>query len=256
MGFEQRSSFLGGQVGAASALLLAIVCTTARASAQSAAPEPAAAPTPAAEPAPSPAELPPNDAEAPRVAELQPMQPGQGMVFVNVSAGEHPFTVYFGKGKLPIADCSSACGFWAWPGKYRVHVVRGEGPGYDAVLSLRIRKAGSYEFVHANGEAQNAGLILGVTGPAIAFVGLIFTAAGLLATCSDPPPGQTCDRPTALYVGLGGLALGGAMTAVGWPMYIHNRAHFELTDSVTPAPRVGLVRMPQGGLGLGATFAF
>ncbi len=184
------------------------------------------------------------------------MQPGPGMVFVNVSAGEHPFTVYFGKGKVPVADCTSACGFWAWPGKYRVHIVRGEGPSDDAVVALRIRKPGAYEFVHASGGAQNAGLILGVAGPALAFVGGVFVAAGLFTTCSDPPPGQSCDRPVGLYIGLAVLGAGTAMTAVGWPLYIHNRAHFELTESVTPAPRVGVMRMPQGGLGLGATFAF
>jgi hypothetical protein len=184
------------------------------------------------------------------------MQPGAGMVLVHVSAGEHPFAVFFGRGRLPIAECANACDFWVWPGKYRVVVHQGEGPHDDASLALRVRRSGSYEFVHANGRSQNAGLILGVAGPTIGFVGLIFTAVGLFATCSDPPPGESCDKPAAFYLGLGTLAVGAGMTAIGWPLYLHNRAHFQLTAPAASGPSVGVVQLPRGGLGLGATFSF
>jgi hypothetical protein len=186
------------------------------------------------------------------------MQPGQGMVLTHVSVGQRSFAVFFGRGRLPIADCVAECDFWAWPGKYRVVVRQGEGPHDDASLALRVRRPGSHTFVAAHGGAQNAGLILGVAGPVIGFVGAVFVAAGALTTCSDPPPGERCDTPTSVYVGLGGLALGGAMTAVGWPLYLHNRAHFDFRDQAAalPAARLGVVPMPRGGLGLGATFAF
>jgi hypothetical protein len=186
------------------------------------------------------------------------MQPGRGMVLAHVSAGQRPFVVFFGRGRHPIADCTGECDFWAWPGKYRVVVQQGEGPHDDARLALRVRRPGNYGFVPAHGGAQNAGLILGIAGPVIGFVGAVFTVAGLLRTCSAPPPGESCDQPTAFYVGLGALAVGGAMTAVGWPLYIHNRAHFDFRAQAAPQPaaRLGVVPMPRGGLGLGATFAF
>jgi len=178
------------------------------------------------------------------------------MVLVHVSAGDHPFAVFFGKGRLPIADCVGACDFWAWPEKYRVLVRQGEGPDDDASLALRVRGSGSYAFVPAHGSAQNVGLILGAAGPIVGFLGLAFTAAGLLASC-DAPRGQTCDKPVSLYIGLSGLAVGAAMTAIGWPLYLHNRAYFRVSDSPAPtAPRVGVVTMHRGGVGLGATFAF
>lgn len=188
------------------------------------------------------------------------MSPGQGMVRTHVNAGPQPFTVYFGRGRRPIADCDTECDFWAWPGKYRVVVHRGEGPHDDASLALRVRRPGSHTFVAAHGAAQNAGLILGIAGPAIAFVGTVFAVGGLVATCSDPPPGESCDKPVGFYIGLGTLAVGAGMTAVGWPLYLRNRAHFEFRDQppppAQPMSRWGLVPMPHGGLGLGATFAF
>ncbi len=186
------------------------------------------------------------------------MQPGRGMVLAHVSAGQHPFTISFGRGKRPVADCSKECDFWAWPAKYRVLVHQGEGPADDASVALNVRGPGRYDFVPANGAAQNAGLVLGITGPVIGFVGAVFTAAGLFRTCSDAAPGESCDgKPTAFYVGLGVLAVGAGMTAVGWPLYLHNRAHFQASDRPpAPSARLGVVPLPHGGLGLGATFAF
>ena len=190
---------------------------------------------------------------------VQPMQPGRGMVLAHVSAGQHSFKVSFGRGQRPIADCWKQCDFWAWPGKYRVLVRQGEGPQDDASLALNVRRAGRYAYVPAHGAAQNAGLILGVTGPVIGFVGAVLTAAGLFQTCSDPAPGESCDgKPTAFYVGLGVLGVGAAMTAVGWPLYIHNRAHFQQSDDAPrpPSARLAVVPLPHSGLGLGATLAF
>lgn len=218
------SSF--GLVCASGAVLLAVLCVAPRAHAQS--------------------------------AEVQAMAPGRGMVLAHVSAGEHSFEISFGRGKRPVADCWKECDFWAWPGKYRVLVRQGEGPEDDASVALNVRRSGRYAFVPAHGAAQNAGLILGVTGPVIGFVGAVLTAAGLFQTCSDPAPGESCDgKPTAFYVGLGVLAAGAGMTAAGWPLYLHNRAHFDESDSAPrPSAHLAVVPLPHGGLGLGTSFAF
>lgn len=167
------------------------------------------------------------------------MQPSAGMVRVHVTAGEHPFLVYFGRGEEPIADCAAACEFWAWPGKYRVRVFQGEGPRNDSQLALRVGQAGRYELVPANGTAQNAGLVLGVSGPVIGIAGLVLTLLGAGAG----------DQPASLYVGLGGLGLGAGMTGVGWLLYAENRATFDFSARVGPQPLAG-------GLGFGATLTF
>ena len=230
-----------------SSLLASLFCAS-----QSLAQSPTNVPVPV--PVPAPANVPtPTPFPSP---EVQPMQPGQGMMFVHVDAAERSFAVYFGRGEHPIADCTNECDFWAWPGKYRVQVRQGEAR-YDTTLALRIRRPGYYRFIPANGGAQNAGLILGVAGPVVGLVGLLFTTAGLLATCSDREPGQDCDKPASLYIGLAGLAVGTGMTIPGWILYARNRAHFQLIEPAPPlAPRVGVIAMPHGGLGLGATLAF
>ena len=189
---------------------------------------------------------------------MQAFGPARGMVRVHVDAGEHPFAVYFGRGARPIADCAGPCDFWAWPAKYRIRIQQGDGPHHDATIALHVRNSGNYVFVPAHGKMQNLGLILGVSGPVIGVVGLIFTAVGTLKPCSAPPSSESCDTPASLYIGLSALAVGAAMTAIGWPLYNHNRAHFQASDAATRAShaRVGLVAMPRTGVGLGVTFAF
>lgn len=222
----------------ASTLLLSTLCGRARAQ---------------AEPLTS---SPPNEAESAPSAVL-PMQPGLGMVRVHLRAGDRAFSVFFGKGRVPVAACSGPCEFWVWPGKYRVLVRDGEGPGADAQLALRVRRAGDYAFVPAHGAAQNTGLYLGVSGPVIGLAGLVFTAAGLLHSC-DRTGGADCDKPTSFYVGLGALGLGVGMTSAGWLLYAANRAHFAFTPPAVrqSTPRVALISLPRGGVALGASFAF
>jgi len=200
-------------------------------------------------------------ARAESQTQRQPAPPpgSQGMLQVHVTTGERPFAVYFGRGTYPVAACARDCDFWAWPGTYRVRIEHGDGPNDDATLALRVRRPGSYAFVPANGNTQNAGLILGVAGPVLGIAGLTLTTIGLLGkTCNPRPAGQTCDRPASLYVGLGALAVSGVLTPIGWLLYDHHRAHFQFQDGApaTTGPRVSLVAMPQAGLGLGASWAF
>lgn len=170
----------------------------------------------------------------PAAAQTQAMEPSRGMVRTHVGTGGRAFSVYFGRGERPIADCDHDCDFWAWPGKYRVVVFQGEGPNHDARLALRIAGAGHYSFVPANGQTQNAGIVLGVAGPVLGLAGLVLSTVGVLGD----------DRRTALYVGLGGMAAGATMTGVGWWLYAENRARFELAPP------------PPGALGLGAALRF
>jgi len=208
-------------------------------------------------PTPEASEAPPA-AQAATSPDVQAFSAAQGMVRVHVDAGEHPFAVYFGRGARPIADCAGPCEFWAWPAKYRIRIQHGDAPGHDTTIALRVRNSGRYVFVPAHGKMQNLGLILGVSGPVIGVVGLIFTAVGTLRLCREPPPGESCDTPASVYVGLSALAAGGVMTAIGWPLYNHNRAHFQVSEAPTAASttRVGLVALPRAGVGFGVVFAF
>ncbi len=241
-----RRSLSFGVVCSSGPLLLAALCVASRARAA----------TPGEEA--RTAELAPSEHEHPNTIETRPMQPGRGMVRVHVNAQGRRFFVYLGRSEYPVAACRGECDFWAWPEKYRAVIRDGDGPNDDAVVALRLRRPGNYAFVPAQGNAQNAGLVLGITGPVIGFAGLIFTAAGLLETCSAPPPGQSCGTPSALYIGLPLLALGAGMTTAGWWLYARSRAHFQLTDAPPPAtgPRLGALSLPHRGLGIGLTLAF
>ncbi len=199
----------------------------------------------------------PSVAPSANAIETQPLHPGIGMVRVHVSAGAREFLVFLGRGQRPIAACRGECDFWAWPEKYRAVIRDGDAPNYDATVALRVQRPGDYVFVPAHGGPQNAGLVLGVAGPAIGVAGLVFTAAGLLKTCSAPPSGS-CDTPPSVYIGLAGFVVGTGMTTAGWWLYAHNRAHFQLSRTPSPAagPHLAVLPLPRGGLGLGLALTF
>ena len=181
----------------------------------------------------------------------------KGMLRVRVDAEQRPFAVYFGNGTYPIAECAQSCEFFAWPGTYRIRVRRGDGPNDDATLALRLARPGNYSFVPAQGRLQNAGLLLGVSGPVIGVAGLALTLGGLLSHCDPPAPGQSCETPSSLYVGLGAFAVGSAMTTIGWLLYGHHRAHFRYAEAPPSkaGPRVGFVPT-RSGVYLGASLSF
>lgn len=189
---------------------------------------------------------------------VQPMHAAAGMVLVRLSAGDHPFSVFFGRAARPIAACASACAFWAWPGEYRVQVTDGEAPHIDATVPLRVQRSASYAFVPANGKSQNAGLILGVSGPVLGVVGLVLTGVGLFKTCHESVPGEGCERPSSLYLGLGAVALGAAMTTSGWLVYAYNRAQFRASGANPARTQASLTFRPMqdATLGLRAVLTF
>ena len=212
--------------------------------------------------APSAAELPPSEPERRPALEMQPMTSvGQGLVYVQVHVGDRQFSVLTPKDVQPLAVCDGECGFWAWPGTYSVR-FRLDGAAKDSRLTLRIRKPGRYELIPANQAGRNAGMALGLVGPVVSLVGLLFTFAGLLETgCTEDTSQSHCSDspPPVVYYGLATLAVGAGMTTAGWLVFAHNRAHFQLSDDpgpLGPSARVSVLPMPHGGLGLGAVVAF
>ena len=181
-------------------------------------------------------------------------------VFVQLNAGG-AFSVSAPHGKhapaQPIAECAQACGFWAYPGDYQVLVHQ---PDHDANVKLRVRGPGTYDFVAADSGARTSGLVLGIAGPVLTLVGTVMLLVGVYDSCGDDSaPVHSCNTPPIFYYGAATFVAGAGMTTAGWIIYAHNRAHFELSElrPLQPASaRLGLIPMPRGGLGFGATVAF
>jgi hypothetical protein len=192
---------------------------------------------------------------------MQPMSSvGQRLVFVRVHAGARRFSVVTSEDARPIADCDGECGFWAWPGRYTVRLRLDSGKK-DSNVSLRIHRPGRYDFVPTEPAARTTGLVLGITGPLVMFVGALMTYAGFATVgCDDNSVSPCRNGPEPIgYYGLATLAVGAGMTTAGWIVFAHNRAHFELSQELgplSPSARVGVIPLPHGGLGLGATVAF
>jgi hypothetical protein len=204
------------------------------------------------------------------VLERQPLSSvGERLVYVRVHAGDGPFSVVTPNDGQAIAVCDGECGFWAWPGNYSVR-LRLAGAAKDSSLSLRIRQPGRYDLIPADQAARNTGMVLGLVGPVVAFVGVLMVYGGFVATCSESSADRDCNDPTAIgYYGLATLAVGAGMTTVGWVVFAHNRRHFQRSDDPRSAKsgsaegeplgtsaRVSVLPMPHGGLGLGAILAF
>ncbi|HWZ87825.1 MAG TPA: hypothetical protein VNW92_03215, partial [Polyangiaceae bacterium] len=128
-------------------------------------------------------------------------------VFVRVAAGKRSFIV-FGDKQRRIAECDDDCAFWAWPGTYRVRLTQTEREPETSVR-LRIRRSGNYELVVGDSTVRDAGLLLGVTGSAIALVGTVMMFAGALelgCTQDDAATSTQSDScnttPSVVYYGL------------------------------------------------------
>ena len=183
-------------------------------------------------------------------------------MFVSVRAGNRSFIV-FGDEQRRIAECDNDCEFWAWPGAYRVRLKRTEHEP-ERSFRLRISHSGSYELSVKDSATRNAGLVLGITGSAVAFVGtLVLFAAVITSDCSQSDASDrqsnSCSTPPAVYYGLATLAVGGGLAAGGFVVFGANQTGFHFNDEHPPNPisaRVGPVPMPHGGAGLGATISF
>src|SRR6185295_18817005 len=133
-------------------------------------------------------------------------------VFVSVRAGSRSFIV-FGEEQRRIAECDNDCQFWAWPGTYRVRLKQTEHEPERSVR-LRIRRSGSYELSVKDSATRDAGLVLGITGSAVALVGTLLLFAGALEVGCTESNGSTsthtdsCNTPPVVYYGLVTLAVG------------------------------------------------
>ncbi|MEP7052156.1 MAG: hypothetical protein ABJB12_17460 [Pseudomonadota bacterium] len=181
-------------------------------------------------------------------------------VFVQVNAGAEAFTVSTPHARhataQTVAQCAQACGFWAWPGDYPVSVHL---PGHDAAVTLRVRGPGNYAFVPEDSGPHTAGLVLGIAGPVVTLIGALMVVSGAVQGCDDANRTGPCRTPPISYYGAATFFAGAGMTAAGWVLYIHNRAHFQLSALGPPEPasaRLGLIPLPRGGLGFGATLSF
>jgi hypothetical protein len=208
-------------------------------------------------------------ASAPHRVDLAPIQQSAGgAVYVQLHAGERAYSVTTAGGSRHepnpvIANCDGDCGFWAWPGSYKLRFPA-SGDERAKTVNLRILAPGDYTLMPPDVAARNTGLTFGVAGSAVAGVGLILFIAGLFATpCEDDSKGNgKCAYSPAIYYGLGTLAVGGGIATSGWLVYAQNRAHFvhrsplAAATAQSVAARVGLMPLPRGGFGLGAAVAF
>jgi hypothetical protein len=233
------------------------LCVAARGSAQSAPIE--AAPVAAAPAPPSRAEFPPEPSgsfAAPRRRrhgeyDLRP-------ILVNVQINGRSFIVFNGE-QRPIADCTEACQFWAWPGSYRVRLTA-DAAHLERSVRLRLRNPGSYLLELGDDDERNIGLALGITGSTAVFIGALMTFAGLLEEiCAGDDSGESgsCKTPPVVYYGLATMAGGTLLAVPGFVMFGSNITRFHYDAVPMPiSARVGPVPMPHGGLGLGATISF
>ena len=185
--------------------------------------------------------------------------PGLVPVFVSVHAGGRSFIV-FGEQKRRVAECDNDCQFWAWPGSYRVELQQTAHEAETSVR-LRIRRGGSYELRVGDQEVRDGGLVIGILGSIAAAAGTVILVIAASEECSVEQSGATnsCNTPSAIYYGLGTLAVGAGMTAGGFVLFATNQTGFQFTSEPLLVPvtaRVGPIPLPRGGLGLGATLSF
>ena len=68
-----------------------------------------------------------------------------------------------------------------------------------------------------------------------------------------------CKLPSVVYYGLGTVAVGGGVSALGFVLFgaNHTAFHYDREATLVPmAARIGPVPLPHGGLGLGASLSF
>jgi hypothetical protein len=142
--------------------------------------------------------------------------------------------------------CEGRCAFIAPVGRYRVF-ARDPSTGAEYELGLRVKRSGEFRLRQGDSTAQMTGLALGITGP-------FLFASGVVAVFT----GAMSNNDSRTKIGLGLMAVGAAVTPVGWVVYAQNRTKLELLDQDASAParfRVGLSVAP-GALGVAGVARF
>ena len=156
-----------------------------------------------------------------------------------------------------VSRCFDDCEEVLDPGPYRLRLIGADGDTIGT-KSVSIRRSMIFHFTDANPGAATTGLVLGITGTALAVSGI--AALGALALCDSDGGGNSLQ-----WVGIYALAaipVGAIMTSIGWGLFAHNRRLFrgevikerrrhDDPDAAREAPnlRVGIAPGPQGVAG-------
>ncbi|HYQ02646.1 MAG TPA: hypothetical protein VER96_28430 [Polyangiaceae bacterium] len=160
-------------------------------------------------------------------------------------------------GSAAVAHCQDHCDFWAWPGKYTLH-VREHNTGKPKVLPLRVTRSSRYMYEPGNDGAATAGLVIAGVGGVASITGLVLLWNALASSYCDGDCSNSSNTAAA-----GGIAMLAGVIAMpaGMIIYANNRtrlAHYN--DLAYPASaaqvRIGVVGLGLGGFGLGGTATF
>ena len=156
-----------------------------------------------------------------------------------------------------VLRCLDACVTVLDPGRYRLRLRTSDGETTGTQIA-NITHPVVFHAVGVDSSAATTGLVLGITGAAIAVSGVIIFGLVALASMCEGDCGPP--RGVAIY-GLVALSVGAIMTPVGWTMFAHNRRVFRREDvkehlaASAPTLRFGLVPGARGASGV-LTLAF
>ncbi len=270
-----------GNLFRVSATLLALVCWAPELLAQERgldpswtdAPESDADQTPS--PAPPEAALPPPPAPPPGAAPPLPWPPpggwidpyGRVRVFLHGDDPRMRFEVFSrAKGadqKVPLFVCGNPCPAMLPRGEYRVR-VSGVPKRVSGDSNIDVTADASYAYSLPEQSARSGGLALAITGTALVPAGLLLLVIAGSGDCGHGcADGDTGERETAAWVGLGMLVTGAVLTPVGWVQFARNRKPqleerpFGAPRREARAPRIGVGAAPiPGGAAAGVWGSF
>ena len=159
-----------------------------------------------------------------------------------------------------VSRCFDDCEEVLDPGPYRLRLMGADGETIGT-KSVNLRRPMIFHVTEGSPGAATTGLVLGVTGAALAVTGL--AALGALAL-SDSDDGSNSRQWVAIYA-LAAIPVGAIMTSIGWGLFAHNHRLFrgevikerrrhddhDDRDAVHEAPplRIAVAPGPQGFAG-------
>jgi hypothetical protein len=143
-----------------------------------------------------------------------------------------------------IDSCQAPCTLWLPRGKYRVR-VESEG------VPRKTRKIDLFGATRVYSQAGNSsrrwtGLTLGITGSAVAAIGLAVVLLGdpcNTAECSDSEKNQ--DHHTGVALAVAGI--GAVVGTIGWIMFAGTGTKMQVQGEGAPALKFGIAPLPGGG---------
>jgi hypothetical protein len=161
-----------------------------------------------------------------------------------------------GTGRV-VSRCFDDCEEVLDPGPYRLRLIGADGQTIGT-KSVSLRRPMIFHVTDANPGAATTGLVLGITGAALAMTGV----AALGALALSDPDGRSNSRQWVGIYALAAIPVGAIMTSIGWGLFARNRRLFrgevikerrshDDHDAVREAPtlRVGIAPGPQGVAG-------